>query len=128
MAFDCLNPTRWRNNHCVSNPVQPGDVQADLGTEIDWMGFYYASTRPGPDFVMSSNSLLDLYRATCSHGAGFCNSTELTWEDCPTCSPSARGIRTELVSLQQAGNVSLKLLQQFEKTGDAYGVSRSTAP
>lgn len=128
MAFDCLSPTRWRNNHCLTNPVQPGDVQADMGVELDWMGFYYASTRPGPDFVLSSNNLLDLYRATCTHGSGFCNGAEVSWEDCPACSPSARGIHTELVELQQAGNVSLQLLQAFEKIGDRYGVSRSTAP
>jgi len=126
VPVSCIEPIRWRNNHCLETPVQPGEVIADLGVEFDWMGFYYKLTNPGTSDRLTPGELHAVYRSACGGGCSF--DEHVAWADCTACTPVEHGIAQTVEALQAQGHLSAAQRDQFLSSGDQYGVSQSTAP
>jgi hypothetical protein len=138
MAFDCFNPTLWRNRECRGVPQLPpgegGDLVEGMGTELDWLGFFYNLTRPEPNTLLNQD-LYTIFIAACQRQGhrNFCNpfdSGNIAWEDCAagTCSRPEFGIHPAMEDFRDQGKVSVATLNRFVQFGRDYGVDRNTAP
>jgi hypothetical protein len=133
---DALAAPKWRNNHCGGvPPFDTGDTIATMGTERDWMGFYYNVTRPLPNSI-NLFSLFNIHKIACTgNSADFCRGDTVAWDDCnatttPACTaPKPEvGIHSTMESLFLSGAITADTFNNFVGLGRTYGISRATAP
>ncbi|MFC1643319.1 hypothetical protein ACFL5O_11665, partial [Myxococcota bacterium] len=137
--IQCSQASKWRNNHCATEVSAalagspPASVQY-LGTELDWLQFYWGLTR-GPD-AWTPTQFLAVQRAACAQR--ICSDDE-TWS--VECEPQrctggnditmeAWRLYEELAAAGRPETVPLTPQQWFEldRKGDTYGVSTVTVP
>lgn len=84
-GINCREPFKWRNNHC------PISEAAEMGTELDWIGFFYNLNRVGP-LTSSMDDIWLIYRHACnpppvgqapSSNPADCNGQVMGWNERP---------------------------------------------
>ena len=138
--IDCAMASKWRNRYCasaVSAALSPSRSPATveyLGTELDWLQFFWGLTRG--DDAWTPAQFLALQRAACAQD--ICSRTE-PWR--PECAPQrcvgsdgitfeAWGLYAELAEAGRPETVALTVDQwrNLEVSGDRYGVSTDLTP
>jgi hypothetical protein len=119
IPVSCLSPIRWRNNHWLDLQVSPGELVTDFGTELDWMGFLYASNTQGSN-ALSMADIFGVFRTAC--GAS-CEGVSVGWQVCSNCN-------TEFEGLLHAAEESLSddRFQALVNGAQVYGVDRNPQP
>jgi hypothetical protein len=118
VRIDCASPTRWRNTRCVNSPATIEYALADMGTELDWLGFYWNVTTKTSEKVPITD-LLSIYRVACGRLDRTCAGGKISWE--------ATAVSSSLLLAAQAYLPQDKA-DYFVFTGDRYGVSRDSTP
>jgi hypothetical protein len=119
IPVSCLSPIRWRNKHCLDLQVGPVEAVTDFGTELDWMGFLYASNTQGSN-ALSMSDIFGVFRTAC--GAS-CERVSVGWDVCANCDTGVEGLRPAAELALDATRRAL-----FLSNGDLYGISRATRP
>lgn len=85
-AINCATPKKWRNQRCLDSNSSP--ALAGLGTEWDWMGFFYSLMSTGLSGADAWNLslLLEAYQQACAPGCvgeecrSACEGKYLSWD------------------------------------------------
>ena len=137
--IDCAMASKWRNRYCasaVSAALSPSRSPATveyLGTELDWLQFFWGLTRG--DDAWTPAQFLALQRAACAQR--ICSAVE--WS--PDCAPQrcvgsdgitfeAWGLYAELAEAGRPETVAVTAEQwnRLRERGNEYGVSTDLQP